>query len=102
MLKAPFEFTCVPTIKSLKWVKTGINWLISTPSYWFQRVLINNSSSSNTNFAEWGKIKHGVPQGSILGPLFFSNLYRWSSNGNSWPIETGSIYRWHKHGYYKS
>jgi len=39
----------------------------------YQRVLINNSSSNTTTFPEWGKIKHGVPQGSILGPLFFLN-----------------------------
>jgi len=39
-------------------------------SYRYQRVLINNSSSNNTTFLEWGKIKYSVPQGSILGPLF--------------------------------
>ena len=37
----------------------------------YQRVLINNGFSNNTTFSEWGKIKHCVPQDSILGPLFF-------------------------------
>ena len=36
----------------------------------YQRQLINNSSSNTTAFSEWGKIKHSVPQGSILGLLF--------------------------------
>jgi len=37
----------------------------------YQRVLIDNSSSNNTTISEWGKIKHGIPQGSVLDPLFF-------------------------------
>ena len=37
----------------------------------YQRVLINNSFPNNTTFSKWGKIKHGVPMGSVLGPLFF-------------------------------
>ena len=32
---------------------------------------IRKYSSNNTTFSEWGKIKHDVPQGPILRPLFF-------------------------------
>ena len=37
----------------------------------YQRVPINNSFSNTTSSSGWGKIKHGVPQGSTLGHLFF-------------------------------
>ena len=48
-------------------------WTFADGSYFsdkYQRVLINNSSSNTTTFSELGKIKHVVPQGSILGPCF--------------------------------
>jgi hypothetical protein len=35
----------------------------------FQRVLI--SCNSNVYTCDWQSVKHGVPQSSILGPLFF-------------------------------
>jgi hypothetical protein len=40
----------------------------------FQRVILGNRTDSN-NSSKWERIKYVVPQGSILGPLFFFLLY---------------------------
>lgn len=47
-----------------------LRWLSSYLSNRTQRVVLNGQSS------EWASVKAGVPQGSIIGPLLFFNLYQ--------------------------
>jgi hypothetical protein len=37
----------------------------------YQRVLTDDNLTHSYTFSEWGKLKRGVPQGSLLEPMLF-------------------------------
>jgi hypothetical protein len=61
ILLTKLEF-CGITRTSLKLIKSYLEGR-------YQRVILNNNSPDSCS--NWAEIKHGVPQGSIVGPLLF-------------------------------
>jgi hypothetical protein len=64
-------------------------WIKSYLSNRFQRVEAKNENPNYKTLSDWGVIKYGVPQASILGPLlfllYFNDLSK-TINGNSKPV----------------
>jgi hypothetical protein len=66
-----------------------LKFIKSYLEYRYQRVKICSKLDQNTAYSEWKRIKHGVPQGSILGPLLFLiyiNYFSKTVNAISTPV----------------
>jgi hypothetical protein len=65
------------------------NWFRSYHTDRKQKVEIKSSNNTQNFCSNWGMTKHGVPQGSILGPSLFI-IYRPSTN-NKYLIRTHNV-----------
>jgi hypothetical protein len=87
-------FDCVNhniCLSKLKYEITGNNNAVykSYLQNRYQRVSLHNKKIKNSIFSSWAKVKHGVPQGSIIGPVLvfiYMNELPKAINNKSIPV----------------